>query len=236
MSLAALARLAAALSENRSIAAELAVTRAGLAVTVEKTRRKVYAFCFRDLPYRPAVAPRNTVRLPHDDRAAIDGYPDHLAHQCLKCCRAAELVDKLGVVHGDQILQRNFVLSIPEMLKEESRDLTVPVRQILRMGSNQPTEVGAGYKAAVGRRLKLTRLALDYRYVREFANLTGIGEANLSNWERGISLVPAEYVQKLKRLFQITHDWVYGGDPSGLRRELRDKLLEAERDSDTDRE
>lgn len=122
------------------------------------------------------------------------------------------------------------------MLKEQSRDLPVPVRQILRMGATEPTDVGNGYKSAVGRRLKLTRLALDYRYIREFANLTGVGEANLSNWERGVSLVPAEYVQKLKRLFQISHDWIYGGDPAGLRRELRDKLLEAERHPETDRE
>lgn len=76
-----------------------------------------------------------------------------------------------------------------------------------------------------GKRLRRTREALGFYQAVKFAELTGVTKDNLSNWERGIAEVPTEFVKKLKATFGVDHNWIYGGDPSGLRAELRDKLL-----------
>lgn len=79
-----------------------------------------------------------------------------------------------------------------------------------------------------GRRLRRAREALNFPKAVKFAELMGVTKDNLSNWERGISEVPTDFVLKLRAMFGVDHNWVYGGDPSGLRAELRDKLLSEE--------
>lgn len=85
------------------------------------------------------------------------------------------------------------------------------------------------YAVEVGARLRATRKALGVTVLRRFAENTGIDEDNLSNWERGIALVPQYYIQRLKETNGVTHDWIYGGDPAGLRHELAQKLLTSDK-------
>lgn len=94
------------------------------------------------------------------------------------------------------------------------------------MPNTAPPDPSSELKAAAGRRLRRARYALNYPNQAVFAEITGVTQANLSNWERGISLVPPDYGRKLKRLFQVTTDWLYAGDASGLREDLRKIILE----------
>jgi len=77
----------------------------------------------------------------------------------------------------------------------------------------------------VGLRLRAAREALGYKVLRRFAENTGVDEDNLSNWERGVSMVPVSYVQRLKEVFGVTHDWIFGGDASTMRHDLARALL-----------
>lgn len=105
------------------------------------------------------------------------------------------------------------------------RDAAAPRRDICVMGAFASTDPDRDYKRACGKRLRRARHALNYPNQATFADIMGVGQTNLSNWERGVSLVPPEFVKKLKRLFQISHDWIYSGDPSGLKQEIRDIIL-----------
>lgn len=88
-----------------------------------------------------------------------------------------------------------------------------------------PSDDTPAHKAEVGDRLRVTRIALGYASLRRFAENTGTDEDNLGNWERGVSLVPTWYVQKLKELFGVDHNWIYGADAARLPFELAQKLL-----------
>lgn len=83
------------------------------------------------------------------------------------------------------------------------------------------------YAIECGARLRRTRAALNPRFrVRtRFADHTGIDANNLAKWEYGDALVPPYYVQRLRDLFGVNHDWIYGGDASSLRHDLAVKLL-----------
>lgn len=81
-----------------------------------------------------------------------------------------------------------------------------------------------------GRRLREFRFGLAefkeaprFKTLRTFAEETGVDEDNLSNWERGVSLVATEYVARLKDKFGVSFlfEWIYGGDDSGLSDRLR---------------
>lgn len=87
----------------------------------------------------------------------------------------------------------------------------------------------AAYKSECGARLRILREALEYPKARAFAADTGTDEDNLSNWERGVALVPALYVRRLKGLFRITFDWIYDGDASGMPRDLARKIATTDR-------
>ncbi|MEQ8354154.1 MAG: helix-turn-helix transcriptional regulator [Kiloniellaceae bacterium] len=81
------------------------------------------------------------------------------------------------------------------------------------------------YKVKAGERLRQTRQALGFRSQREFAKITGESEANLSNWERGVSAVPPAYVSRLKNRFGVSLDWIFHGDLSMLPHSLAQELL-----------
>lgn len=82
------------------------------------------------------------------------------------------------------------------------------------------------FKVACGERLKQTRLALGFTRMRRLAEITGESEDTLGSWERGRTLVPPPFVQKLRNLYGVTADWVYYGDPRGLPHDLALKLLD----------
>jgi len=72
------------------------------------------------------------------------------------------------------------------------------------------------YKRECGGRLRQARKALGYPSLREFANLTGVTEDNLSSWERGLALVPPAYLLSLYKRHRISFEWVYAGEPGQL--------------------
>lgn len=76
-----------------------------------------------------------------------------------------------------------------------------------------------------GKRLRRAREALGFGKAIRFAELMGVTKDNLSNWERGIAEVPTDFVTKMRATFGVDHNWIFAGDPAGLRQELRDKLL-----------
>lgn len=81
------------------------------------------------------------------------------------------------------------------------------------------------HKVKCGQRLRATRRALGYATIRSLANDLDEPEDNLSNWERGVSLVPTQVIHKLKRLKGVTADWIYLGDPAGLPHDLALRAL-----------
>lgn len=80
-------------------------------------------------------------------------------------------------------------------------------------------------KAAVGKRLALTREALGYQQ-GEFADLCDIKRNTYNQYEKGVNMPPIETGIKICTLFRLTLDWLYVGDPSSLRRDVSDKVRE----------
>lgn len=94
------------------------------------------------------------------------------------------------------------------------------------------------YKIACGRRLIIARMAKGYSERGEFVEDTLAAETpeertrsvkRLEKWENGGALVPPWFVEKLKRLMGITHDYIYSGDTSGMSQGLLTKILRVER-------
>ena len=80
------------------------------------------------------------------------------------------------------------------------------------------------YAVECGDRLRRARKAADFPIRRRFAEHMHEDENKIQKWENGEALVPAAFVRDLKPL-GITHDWVYGGDASGMPQRLHAKLL-----------
>lgn len=79
---------------------------------------------------------------------------------------------------------------------------------------------------AIGARLELTREALGLSQ-REFAKAGEIGETAYSNYKKGARETPIHFAIKLCDHFDLTLDWIYRGDPSGLRYRLANKINES---------
>lgn len=75
-----------------------------------------------------------------------------------------------------------------------------------------------------GFRLRVIREALGYESLREFAAITGVTEDALSAWERGQNRVQADYIERLRVRFKVSHDWIFGGELSGLPRALSEHV------------
>lgn len=94
------------------------------------------------------------------------------------------------------------------------------------------------YIRQCGQRLEMARVALGYSnrsaFVRLLAGET-VDEADLKRrlnqlekWERGTALVRPWFVDRLKRIFGVTQDYIYSNDKSGLRSDLALKIEELE--------
>lgn len=108
--------------------------------------------------------------------------------------------------------------------------------KLLRHHQGMGTPTKKSETKEVGWRLRQFRLGLaqaretyHLKTLRSFAEETGIDEDNLSNWERGVSLVPIDYIGHLKEHFGVNNlfEWIYGADARGLPGDLRDALKEA---------
>ncbi len=190
----------------------------------DKIRRKGYIRAPGEFCHKGPPSPWHVViLLPLPDRNLGDLAPRQLAQLAGHASRAAELVDQLGFCTHGPIMGYGFPL-----VKQE-----IPSRDV----SCQPPENGKPfpgvamsqkekdpYAIECGDRLRRARVAAGFPIRRRFAEYMHEEENNIQKWENGSALVPAAFVRDLKPL-GITHDWVYGGDASGMPQRLHVKLL-----------
>lgn len=78
-------------------------------------------------------------------------------------------------------------------------------------------------RAAVGRRLRLTRQVFGYQQ-NEFADKAGIATNTYNQYEQGKRMPSLEHAIALCETYVLTLDWIYRNDPSGLRYATADAL------------
>lgn len=78
-------------------------------------------------------------------------------------------------------------------------------------------------KAAIGKRLQLTRAAIGINQA-DFADSCGIARNTYNQYEMGVNKPPVEAALKMRELHRMTLDWIYAGDPSALPFDLADKI------------
>lgn len=87
-------------------------------------------------------------------------------------------------------------------------------------------------KEAIGRRLELTRKALGLTASR-FATEAAIPKNTYSQYETGDRTPNLAFAIRLCERFDLTLDWVYRGDPSGLRYNLAEQIIQLRRQGNT---
>lgn len=88
---------------------------------------------------------------------------------------------------------------------------------------------------AIGERLKLVFLAwrssaTGKRTQKEFFRRAGIAPNTGSNWLTGLNPPSLDEAIRLCEVYNLTLDYIYCGDPSGLRYEMRDAIERPDRD------
>lgn len=68
----------------------------------------------------------------------------------------------------------------------------------------------------VGERLALTRRVWGAQQ-QEFAERAGLNASAYNQYERGKRLISVSHAHRLCDTYDLTFDWIYRGDPSGLR-------------------
>lgn len=68
---------------------------------------------------------------------------------------------------------------------------------------------------AIAHRLRMTREALGLNQT-ELCERAGVKRNTYNQWEQGKGRPQIDEAQKLCDAFNITLDWIYRGDPSGL--------------------
>lgn len=76
---------------------------------------------------------------------------------------------------------------------------------------------------AIGRRLALTRQVLDLQQ-NEFCERAKIAPNTYNQYEKGKKRPSVENAIRLCESYHLTLDWIFRGDPSGLRYELADAI------------
>lgn len=77
---------------------------------------------------------------------------------------------------------------------------------------------------AIADRLRITRQALGLRHV-DVCRATGIKSNAYANYETGHRRPNLDDMIRYAETFGVTLDWIYRGDPSGLRHALAQKVL-----------
>lgn len=75
----------------------------------------------------------------------------------------------------------------------------------------------------VGARLALTRRVFGAQQ-QEFAERAAINASAYNQYERGKRLISISHAHKLCDTYDLTLDWIYRGDPSGLRYQTADAI------------
>lgn len=78
-------------------------------------------------------------------------------------------------------------------------------------------------KHAIGRRLELTRRAIGLSQ-SEFAQRADLAKNSYNQYETGTNRPQLEAAIKLVDAYRLTLDWIYLGDPSGLRFDLAEAI------------
>lgn len=89
-------------------------------------------------------------------------------------------------------------------------------------------------KKAMGLRLLLTRSALRLTS-GHFASAAGIPKNTYSQYESGVRAPTLKYAIKLCDRFELTLDWLYRGDPSGLKYTLAAEIIRLRQERNTSR-
>jgi transcriptional regulator with XRE-family HTH domain len=87
-------------------------------------------------------------------------------------------------------------------------------------------------KEAIGRRLSLTRRALGLT-ASVMASNAGINKNTYSQYESGTRVPALPFAIKLCDRFDLTLDWLYRGDPSGLKYTLANQIIRLRRERNT---
>jgi hypothetical protein len=79
------------------------------------------------------------------------------------------------------------------------------------------------YAIECGGRLKTTRLIIaekedkpEFKKIRGFSDYMGVHEDTYGSWEKGLNLVPPDFVKRLRDDYGFDHNWIYYGDSTGL--------------------
>src|SRR5262245_59121325 len=83
--------------------------------------------------------------------------------------------------------------------------------------------------AAIGRRLAITRQVrglLEGRVISqlEFCDRAGIAPTTYNQWELGAKRPSIESAIALCECYNLALDWIYRGDPSGLRHDMAEAI------------
>ena len=78
-------------------------------------------------------------------------------------------------------------------------------------------------KKSVGERLRLTRQALGL-HQNEFAEGAGLAANTYNQYESGTNMPALDRAIALCDAYSLTLDWIYRGDPSGLRYQLAEAI------------
>lgn len=86
-----------------------------------------------------------------------------------------------------------------------------------------PDDTG-NLQADVARRLARTRAALGMRNQQDFGKRAGLSQPKYNQYETGKRLLTLEAALALCTTYNLTLDWLYRGDPSGLPYKLATEL------------
>ena len=87
-------------------------------------------------------------------------------------------------------------------------------------------------KEAMCKRLELTRNALKLA-PGVFATQAGIPKNTYSQYETGVRMPRIDFALRLCERYELTLDWIYRGDPSGLKYNLADQIIRLRHKSNT---
>lgn len=76
---------------------------------------------------------------------------------------------------------------------------------------------------AIGRRLSLTRQVTGLTQ-KDFSGRAKIARNTYNQYEKGKRVPRLDHAIALAETFELTLDWVYLGDPSGLRYQMADAI------------
>lgn len=91
-----------------------------------------------------------------------------------------------------------------------------------------PMDTG-DHAADVARRLRETRLALQYPDQDEFGENAGLEQSRYNRFESGKRVISLQAAMALNKAYGISLDWLYLGNPSGLDPRLWSRIRELRR-------